>query len=135
MEILSIRDTFGTATLGKLLVNGNYTCETLEDQDRKLETGGVKILKETAIPRGTYVVTVDMSTRFGKLLPRLLDVPQFTGVRIHPGNGVGDTEGCILVGTGRLGKTVTDSRKAFNILFSLITKAFYAGEKITIEVR
>lgn len=88
-------DTF---TLGKLYIGGKYFGVTCEDKDRKLEAGGVKIPKLTAIPRGVYRVVVSFSNRFQKQLPLLLDVPGFTGVRFHGGNTAADSEGCILLG-------------------------------------
>jgi hypothetical protein len=65
---------------------------------------------------GTYAVRLTMSPRFGRILPLLIDVPGFDGVRIHPGNTAADTEGCLLVGTGRTEDTITGSRDAFNAL-------------------
>lgn len=135
MDILVFRDTFEEATLGKLFVDGTYCCETLEDRDRKLESGGVKVPAQTAIPRGTYELIVNTSAHFDRRLPLLVAVPEFEGVRIHSGNMVADTEGCILVGLGRTATSVTSSRAAFSILFDLIDRAYMADKQITIEVR
>ncbi len=126
------RDTrIGTATLGKLSVDGVYQCETLEDVVRP---PGVKIYGHTAIPAGEYGVLVTMSPRFQRLLPLLLDVPGFSGVRIHPGNTDADTEGCILVGRGRERNIVTDSRAAFGPLLNAIEGARRAHESVTIRI-
>ena len=81
------------ATTGELYVDGKFVCYTLEDAIRKEKIKGV-----TAIPAGTYDVIINMSTRFKRLMPLLLNVPDFEGVRIHPGNTAEDTEGCIRVG-------------------------------------
>jgi len=98
-----------TYTIGKLFINDVYFCDTLEDKDRGLkqtmslaEIHKIKIQHETAIPSGTYKVIVNMSPRFNRILPRLLDVPGFDGVLIHRGNTDKDTSGCILVGENKV---------------------------------
>lgn len=46
---------------------------------RDLDKEG-KVMHETAIPEGTYEVIVNVSVRFKRKLPLLLDVPYFTGI-------------------------------------------------------
>ena len=94
-------------TIGKLFVDSEYFCDTLEDTDR-LDEGmsldEIKKLKQpgqTAIPEGTYKVIVNVSPKFKRLLPRLLNVPGYDGVLIHRGNTAKDTAGCILVGENK----------------------------------
>jgi hypothetical protein len=82
-------------TLGLLCIDGLFECFTLEDTARH---GAPKIPGETAIPEGTYPVTIDESARFKRLMPHVMDVPGFSGIRIHSGNTADDTEGCILLG-------------------------------------
>lgn len=118
-------------TIGRLFINGENTCFTLEDIVRP---DGVKIYGETAIPEGTYKVIVNYSNRFQTLMPLLLDVPGFEGIRIHPGNTAADTHGCILLGTNSTGTTVTNSRKAYKPVFEKIKAAFDAGEEIWITI-
>lgn len=131
MKIELLRDArVLNATLGKLFVDGVYRCETLEDVVR----AGPKIHGQTAIPAGEYKVIVNISNRFKRPLPLLLDVPGFEGVRIHPGNTAADTEGCILVGRGRDRNIVTDSRAAFGPLFNDIVEAKARGETVTIRL-
>jgi len=101
------------STIGEMTVDGKWECYTLEDKERD-----VKIKSETAIPKGTYKVIINQSNRFKKLLPLLLKVPNFEGVRIHPGNSNHDTEGCILVGRTRSKDFIGQSRKAFESLFA-----------------
>jgi len=136
VKLLLVRDAYTLqSTLGKLYVDGNYQCETLEDCDRQLETGGDKVQDDTAIPRGTYKVTIDFSTRFGKDMPHVLDVPQFTGIRFHPGNSAYDTHGCVLVGLRRGSDYVSQSVVAFNQLYVKLDAAIEANKEVTLEVR
>ena len=107
------------STIG-LLRFGDFSCFTLEDRVR---APGVKVQDKTAIPAGRYRVVVDFSQRFQRRMPLLLDVPMFTGIRIHSGNTAEDTRGCILVGEWRASDWVADSRKAFLRLFPLIDAA------------
>ena len=101
------------STIGELTIDGKFECYTLEDKERN-----VKIKCETAIPKGTYKVIINQSNRFKKLMPLVLNVPNFEGIRIHPGNSNHDTEGCILVGQTRSKDYISKSRKAYEILFA-----------------
>lgn len=114
------------STIGELTIDGLWECYTLEDVERD-----VKIKGETAIPKGTYKVIINQSNRFKRLLPLLLDVPGFEGVRIHSGNTNHDTEGCILVGRTRSDDFIGQSRKAFDSLFKKMNKA----KEITLTIR
>jgi len=103
-----------THTVGKMYVDGVYECYTLEDVVRN----GTKVLGKTAIPIGTYKLIIDASTRFKQDMPHILDVPNFTGVRIHAGNTSADTDGCILVGSTWAGKDfIGNSKIAYKKLF------------------
>lgn len=137
MNLLLIRDTFSSiCTLGKLFIDGQLECEVLEDPDRKLEAGGKKIYGQTAIPRGTYKVIIDFSTRFQRAMPHILGVAQFDGIRIHPGNTAANTDGCLLTGTGRVAnRAVLESRVAFTRFYAKLEAALDTGEEVTIEVR
>jgi len=121
-------------TIGDLSIDGVFFCNTLEDKDRKLEAGGRKIPERTAIPRGEYEVDITFSNRFKKYLPELKNVPQFTGVRIHPGNTENDTEGCILPGDRVDDYSIMNSRVTFNDLFDILEAAKTRGEKIILTV-
>ena len=85
-------------TIGRLEVDGQYLCDTLEPTWRDLHHGARKLRGQTAIPEGRYPVVVTLSPRFKRWLPLLWGLPQFEGVRIHAGNTAADTAGCILVG-------------------------------------
>ena len=115
-----------TSTIGELLVDGIFECFTLEDTER-----AIKIKGETAIPKGTYKVIINQSNRFKRLLPLLIGVPNFEGVRIHSGNTTHDTEGCILVGQSRNKNFIGQSRKAFEKLFKKMQKA----DNITLTIQ
>jgi hypothetical protein len=132
MKLTVMRDKLRSdCTLGQLLVDGVFECYTLEDYVRQEDAP--KVFGKTAIPYGEYDVVVSFSPHFNCLLPLLLRVPDFEGVRIHPGNTAADTEGCLLVGVGRSDTAVTGSRAAFGALFGKIQAALALGQKVTIE--
>jgi hypothetical protein len=106
------------STIGELTIDGKFECYTLEDIERD-----VKIKSETAISKGTYKVIINQSNRFKRLMPLLLNVPNFEGVRIHAGNTNHDTEGCILVGRTRGIDFIGQSRKAYDSLFKKMQEA------------
>lgn len=124
-----------SSTIGKMYVDSVFFAYTLEDIDRHLEDGGKKILGETAIPRGTYKVTIDFSNRFQRQMMHVLNVPQFEGVRIHAGNTDKDTEGCILLGKVRSDNAVFNSRDAVAALFEKVSAALDAGQEVNLEVK
>ena len=134
-------------TIGKLFINGVFFANTLEDTDRDLtqnmsedEIKKKKIYGQTAIPTGTY--KVDMNTvspkfksrtwakPYGGKLPRLVLVPGYDGVLIHPGNKAEDTLGCILVGENKAVGQVLNSQVTFKKIMSILTK----GTNITITI-
>lgn len=110
-------------TLGKLLLPDNSQYSTCEDAIRE-----VKIPGKTAIPSGKYKVIINFSNRFQKHMPLLLDVPGFSGVRIHAGNTAADTEGCILIGTARKNGGVVNSRFAFDDFFPRLQALINSGD-------
>lgn len=112
-------------TIGKLYIDGEFFADTLEDPVRE-----EKIYGQTAIPKGTYKVTITLSPRFRRWLPLLHDVPNFEGVRIHRGNTPEDTHGCILVGQNKIkGQVVNSAYTEIELMKRL------KGEKdITIEI-
>lgn len=121
------------ATVGKLSVDGVFRCFTLEDRYRPPPEP--KVPKQTCIPVGTYLVVLTKSPRFGRVMPRLVDVPGFQGILIHPGNTPEDTDGCILLGLHRFPDHVTESMSAYASLFAELVVASARGEEITIDVR
>lgn len=130
MELRVERTDFSeTSTIGTLYVDDQFECYTLEDKVRP-----VKIKGKTAIPAGRYEVIINFSQRFGRMLPLFLNVPNFEGVRIHPGNTAADTEGCILVGETKDAEFIGQSKLAFEGLFNKL-KTASESEKIFIEIR
>ena len=117
------------ATMGILLIDGVFTCWTLEDVVRP-----VKIPGETAIPAGRYDVRLSLSQRFQKVLPEILAVPGFTGIRIHAGNTQADTHGCLLVGRIRAYDRVEESKLALMNVMEHLRRATTAGDQITLTI-
>lgn len=121
-------------TIGTLYVEGERFCDTLEDKVRDLAGGEAKVPGETAIPEGVYRVIVNRSPKFGRELPRLLDVPMFEGVLMHRGNTAEDSAGCILVGENKEKGKVINSTPCEERLVALCKAAQSRGETIEIEV-
>ena len=130
-------------TISRLYVNGNlFGCNTLEDTDRGLnqemdlnEIKKKKVYGRTAIPSGIYECVYTYSNRFKKMLPLLLNVKGFDGVRIHSGNYAKDTEGCILVGLNLKKGMVLNSREWTNKLIQAMKTAWDKKEKVTIVIQ
>lgn len=152
---IALRDTY---TIGKLEVykdgQWTYLCDTLEDTVRDKNKNGVfdngetKIAGKSAIPYGTYKITMDVQSpkysnyskyafarKYQAYMPRLVNVPHFDGILIHPGNSDKDAEGCILVGRNKVVGKVLDSQ---SIWCSLMEYYFWPAKKtkeeITIEI-
>ena len=138
-------------TIGRLYINKEFFCNTLEDTVRDINKNGTfdcgefKISGHTAIPYGEYEVTLDIvSPKFSKYpfykevcngkLPRLLNVPNFDGVLIHCGSTADNSAGCILVGNNTIKGGLTDSKKVFKNLYSILNKANNNRDKIIIKI-
>ena len=130
-------------TISRLYVNGElFGCNTLEDADRGLsqdmhleEIKKKKAYGQTAIPRGSYECVYTYSNRFKKMLPLLLNVKGFEGIRIHSGNSSKDTEGCILVGLNLKKGMVLNSREWTNKLVSKMKEAWNRKERVIIVIK
>lgn len=141
MKILVKRTFLGDAyTIGHMYINGVYFCDTLEDPVRDTNKNGVfdngekKIAGDTAIPYGTYPITVDVSPKFKRELPRLSGVAEFEGVLIHRGNTAKDTAGCILVGENKVKGKVINSTPYEERIVKYCKAAIEMGEDITITI-
>ena len=130
-------------TISRLYVNGElFGCNALEDTDRGLrqdmhleEIKKKKAYGQTAIPRGSYECVYTYSNRFKKMLPLLLNVKGFEGIRIHSGNSAKDTEGCILVGLNLKKGMVLNSREWTNKLVSKMKEAWNRKERVIIVIK
>jgi hypothetical protein len=107
-------------TIGKLYIEGDAFCDTLEPTWRDYKHGAYKMKGHSAIPEGRYPVVVSWSPKFKQWLPLLLHVPKFEGIRIHAGNTCCDTAGCILLGENREAGKVLDSQRYVNLLKRLL---------------
>lgn len=141
---IALRDTY---TIGKLYVDNHYFCDTCEDKVRDLnkdgdlnDVGEGKVAGQTAIPYGTYKVTMDVqSPKFSQrasyawckgYLPRLLNVPHFEGIMIHSGNDATHSAGCILVGENRVRGQVLNSMNTLKRLVGILK----GSDDITITI-
>lgn len=123
-------------TIGKLYIDGEYFCDTIEDIDRGLKQTdslnyikATKVYAETAIPSGIYDVTLDIiSPKFslkdfykktcnGKV-PRILNVPGFEGILIHAGTDQNSSAGCVIVGENKIVGKVINSQETFKRLYN-----------------
>lgn len=148
LKRIALRPTY---TIGQLFIDGERFCDTCEDKVRDtnkdgdlLDEGEGKVYAETAIPYGTYDVTLNVqSPRFRTkkayefckgFLPRLLNVPHFEGILIHIGNTAKDSGGCILVGENKVVGGLINSTATFTRLYGRLKAAADRGEKIEIEI-
>lgn len=148
LKRIALRDKY---TIGRLYADGKYVCDTIEDKVRDLNRNGVfdgdekKVYAETAIPYGTYEVTLKVkSPKFSQkpeyawckgYVPRLLNVPSFEGILIHHGVNERSSAGCLIVGKNTIVGQVTDSMNTLKHLYNDYLKpASDRGEKITIEI-
>lgn len=115
-------------TIGKLFINDEYFCDTIEDTDRGLKSSmsveyirKKKVYAETAIPTGTYKIEMTYSSKFKRILPLLVDVKGFSGIRIHRGNTEIDSSGCIIVGENKVkGKVINSTRYEIALVNKLL---------------
>ena len=131
-------------TIGRLFIDGEYFCDTLEDPVRQLDSIKDKIKEKTAIPAGKYKVSMSIvSPKYsirksynwcGGRLPRLLDVPFFEGILIHSGNTPDHTSGCILVGENKIKGQVINSMNTLKNLWVKLNVADEVGEEIWIDI-
>lgn len=140
MKLEIIRKEFtDISTIGELHINGTFFCYTLEDKDRGLDQSqnlliinAKKLFGITAIPYGTYEVQLTVSNRFKRLLPILINVKGYEGVRIHRGNTAEHSYGCPLVGYKKAYNQIFESSKAEEDLMKILKEA---KDKIILTIR
>ena len=120
-------------------IEDQYFCDTLEPTWRDYANGAYKVKGRSAIPEGRYAVVISYSPKFKQWLPILLGGPDFNrqwqGIRIHAGNTVKDTQGCILVGRNQRVGEVLESRKWLYELKQKILEAKAKGEAVWITIK
>jgi hypothetical protein len=145
-----------TYTIGEMTIDGNYFCSTLEDKDRGLTQDmssslitNKKVYGQTAIPTGTYEVSLDItSPRFSQMefykevcngkVPRVLNVPGFEGILFHVADGPRGVEllqGCIGVGKNKIKGGLLEGKETFKKLYKKMEEAKNRGEKITVTIQ
>lgn len=140
MKITLSRQSFGKGcTLGYLYVDGELQCKTLEPPVREVPGAPVaswKILDKTAIPAGTYPISIRLSPRFRKMKIHIENVPGFDQIMIHEGNVVEDTDACVLVGQsfGPDDAHVLQSIIALTALQPKVESAIGRGDEVSIDV-
>ena len=129
-------------TIGDLFTDGKFFCNTIEDTVRELPVTCLytskgesckckgKVYAQTAIPAGTYKVTMEYSPRFKRKLPLLHNVPHFIGILIHSGTTAVDSAGCLIIGNNTIKGKVTESRATSDKLNAILFKE----KHITIEI-
>lgn len=122
-------------TISKFYADGVYVCDMLEPPDRGLkqtmsldEIQRLKVPGKTAIPTGLYRLDLNtVSPKFkdrswaqpyGGRVPRIVGIPGFSGVLIHPGTTVADTSACPLCGENKAVGKVLNSQKTFHRLMN-----------------
>lgn len=129
-------------TIGKMYIDGKYICDTIEDTDRGLtdkmsveEVKSKKVYGETAIPSGTYTVRLTYSNKYKKVMPQIMNVKGFEGIRIHSGNTEKDSLGCIIVGQNKEVGKVLNSRVTYTKVFDLLKGASDHGQPIELVIK
>lgn len=142
MEIKVIRKYKKTDyTIGQMLINGIDFCQTCEDKDRGLrqdmplsQLKKMKIYGQTAIPTGTYDVTVYFWPKYRKNYPMLKNVPAYTGILIHGGKNQNSSLGCILIGENKIKGGLINCEKYVREITKKCEDAIKRGERVTITI-
>lgn len=142
-----------TYTIGKLIIDGKRICETIEDKDRGLtdnmsvdEIKKKKVYGETAIPAGTYTISMTVvspkfksrawAKKYGGIVPRILNVKGFDGVLLHPMNTAKDSYGCIGMGRNTaVGKVTNSTYWFYYIMDNYLIPAKNRKETIQLTIK
>ena len=130
------KEKYDDRTIGSIYIDGSFECFSLEDCDRELEKGEIKILGKTAIPKGRYQIVIDWSDKHRCLMLHILDVPQFKGIRFDIANDPSEIEGCVAVGkeVDYVSKKIVRSSDALRDLSIKILFALLQEEGIWLEI-
>lgn len=119
-----------TYTIGRFYIDGEFFSNSMEDRDRGLrqdmnvgEIERIKVYGETAIPTGKYIVTMTYSPKYKRVMPQIMNVPGWTGVRIHSMNTAEDSLGCIGLGNNTKAGWISESRATCKKFEDLLVKA------------
>lgn len=133
-----------TYCISKLYIDGVWQCDLVEDTDRGLDQSMTlaelrkrKVYSKTAIPTGKYKLSMRFqSPKFSKYeyykkfcngyMPRILDVPAYDGILMHPGVNAASSAGCVICGLNKTKGKVLDSRKTWEKLM----KQFFLPLKV-----
>lgn len=146
MELTLIRKHFTNKyTIGKLYSDQEYITDTFEDTVRELydinhdgdfdDSGEGKVYGKTAIPCGRYKILISHSAKLKRILPILLHVPGFVGIRIHGGRNETWTEGCILVGDNTIKGQLTNYGYWETTVLNMLQKEVSLGNKNYITIK
>lgn len=119
------------STIGSLYMHDFWLCYTLEDVVRPKD---IKVPGATAIPEGEYPLIIDMSARFRRPMPHILNVPNFTGIRIHKGNTDKDTAGCPLVAMRKSRDRIWECTIAYDYFFERLEQLLEEKEEVIIKI-
>lgn len=149
---ITVKRTYNNSLycIGHVYADGKYICDSIEDTDRGWDKNtpidkikAEKVYAKSAIPVGKYSLTIDVqSPTFVKKIyyknycngkvPRVLDVPGFSGILIHRGKSEKDSAGCLIVGYNKIKGQVVNSQEAFEKLYTILKEAKRRNEKLTI---
>lgn len=114
---------------GRLYIEGQHSCFTIEDEDRHLESYGTKVQGKTAMPLGTYELTLYLSPKHG-VVPLFHDVPQFSYTEIHRANIAEELMGCVGVGDERTECGVRECAPALSRIVAVMRNAIDCGRRV-----
>lgn len=139
VERLWKKDTY---TVGRMYVDGEFFCNTLEDKDRGLsddmsveEIKKIKVYSQTAIPTGEYNVTTVYWNKHKDYFPAVNGVKGFAGILIHGGVNEEHTLGCILIGENKIKGKLLNSHPYVRKLTTMVREAKKIDERVTLNIK
>lgn len=114
---------------GRIYIENRLVGFTVEDEDRHLESGGEKVYGKTAMPLGTYELTLYQSPKHG-LVPLFHDVPQFSFTEIHKANRAEELLGCVGIGAVLTDDGVANCAPALARVVTTMREAIDKGRRV-----